>query len=176
MNGKTRDVAIKQQKEDPERDPKLKVMEGDFITEGHVQAGLNHPNVVTQIGIVFSDHDPLAGRNRLIVLELVKGGELHDFLERRQHRPTEVEEITDMLRSVRVRLTSGLGFSCMCCNTVILKVCRVSRLRILSQWPSHLLCLEDRQAIGLAVTLPRLRTQSTRVSWRDCRHPAGSRT
>jgi serine/threonine protein kinase len=114
VNGKTRDVAIKQQKEDPNRDPKLKVMEGDFITEGHVQAGLNHPNVVAQIGIVFSDHDPLANRHRLIVLELVKGGELHDFLERRQHRPTEVEEITDMLRCVGCRLLERVGVGERC--------------------------------------------------------------
>ena len=57
VNGKTRNVAIKQQKEDPNRDPKLKVMEGDFITEGHVQAGLNHPNVVAQVNSVhFERH------------------------------------------------------------------------------------------------------------------------
>ena len=70
-----------------------------------------HTHTFTQIGVVFSDHDPLANppRCRLIVFELIKGGELHDYLERRQHRATEIEEVTDMLRFTHM-LASGLAY------------------------------------------------------------------
>lgn len=56
--------------------------ETDFLMEALIMSKFNHPNIVHFIGVCFDRHP------RLIVLELLAGGDLKNFL--RESRPKPV--------------------------------------------------------------------------------------
>jgi len=56
--------------------------EADFMMEALIMSKFNHPNIVRFIGVSFDKHP------RYIVLELLAGGDLKNFL--REERPRSV--------------------------------------------------------------------------------------
>lgn len=57
--------------------------EVDFLMEALIMSQFNHPNIVHFIGVCFDKHP------RFIVLELLAGGDLKNFL--RESRPKPVK-------------------------------------------------------------------------------------
>lgn len=55
--------------------------ESDFLMEAAIMAKFNHPNIVHLIGVCFDRHP------RFIVLELLAGGDLKNFLREYRNRP-----------------------------------------------------------------------------------------
>jgi Tol biopolymer transport system component len=69
---------------------------GRFEREARLLAALNHPNV----GAIYGSED--AGDSRALVLELVEGETLHDFLQNRRSRgqPVPIEEALAIARQI----------------------------------------------------------------------------
>lgn len=61
----------------------VKQAEDDFLTEALIMSKFNHPNIVHFIGVCFDKHP------KFIVLELLTGGDLKNFL--RESRPKAVK-------------------------------------------------------------------------------------
>lgn len=59
----------------------------DFIMEALIMSKFNHPNIVHFIGVSFDKHP------RFILLELLAGGDLKNFL--RESRPRTVRTATE---------------------------------------------------------------------------------
>lgn len=55
--------------------------EADFMMEALIMSKFNHPNIVHIIGVSFDNHP------RYIVLELLAGGDLKNFLREERPRP-----------------------------------------------------------------------------------------
>jgi serine/threonine protein kinase len=55
--------------------------ESDFLMEAAIMAKFNHPNIVHLIGVCFDRHP------RFIVLELLAGGDLKNFLREGRNKP-----------------------------------------------------------------------------------------
>lgn len=55
--------------------------EADFLMEAAIMAKFRHPNIVHLIGVCFDRHP------RFIVLELLAGGDLKNFLREGRHKP-----------------------------------------------------------------------------------------
>lgn len=55
--------------------------EADFLMEAAIMAKFNHPNIVHLIGVCFDRHP------RFIVLELLAGGDLKNFLREGRNKP-----------------------------------------------------------------------------------------
>lgn len=60
--------------------------ESDFLMEALIMSKFSHPNIVHFIGACFDTHP------RYIILELLAGGDLKNFL--RENRPKAVRDIT----------------------------------------------------------------------------------
>ena len=56
----------------------------DFMMEALIMSKFNHPNIVLFIGISFDKHP------RYIILELLAGGDLKNFLREERPRPVSV--------------------------------------------------------------------------------------
>lgn len=65
--------------------------EFDFLMEALIMSKFNHPNIVHFIGVCFDKHP------RFIVLELLAGGDLKNFL--RESRPKPVRSYFDVFIS-----------------------------------------------------------------------------
>ncbi|XP_070536976.1 tyrosine-protein kinase receptor-like [Ptychodera flava] len=77
----------------------------DFIMEALILTKFNHPNIVECVGVCFTQTP------RFIVLELMQGGELRDFL--RENRPTRDKEtilkMVDLL-NIAMDITKGCEY------------------------------------------------------------------
>ncbi|XP_026501765.1 tyrosine-protein kinase receptor [Vanessa tameamea] len=62
--------------------------ESDFLMEAAIMAKFNHPNIVHLIGVCFDRHP------RFIVLELLAGGDLKNFLRESRPRPERASALT----------------------------------------------------------------------------------
>ncbi|CAH2062009.1 unnamed protein product, partial [Iphiclides podalirius] len=62
--------------------------ESDFLMEAAIMAKFNHPNVVHLIGVCFDRHP------RFIVLELLAGGDLKNFLRESRPKPERASALT----------------------------------------------------------------------------------
>ncbi|KAM7344585.1 anaplastic lymphoma kinase [Cochliomyia hominivorax] len=62
--------------------------EEDFLMEAAIMAKFNHPNMVHLIGVCFDRHP------RFIVLELLAGGDLKNFLREGRHKPERPSPLT----------------------------------------------------------------------------------
>ncbi|KAJ0170445.1 hypothetical protein K1T71_013816 [Dendrolimus kikuchii] len=62
--------------------------EGDFLKEAALMAKFNHPNIVHLIGVCFDRHP------RFIVLELLAGGDLKNFLRESRPKPERASALT----------------------------------------------------------------------------------
>lgn len=58
--------------------------EADFLMEAAIMAKFNHPNIVHLIGVCFDRHP------RFIVLELLAGGDLKNFLREGRNKPVSL--------------------------------------------------------------------------------------
>lgn len=79
--------------------------ESDFLMEAAIMAKFNHPNIVHLIGVCFDRHPRFASRSidrcffktdcsfycRFIVLELLAGGDLKNFLREGRNKPVRPE-------------------------------------------------------------------------------------
>jgi serine/threonine protein kinase len=71
--------------------------ESDFLMEAAIMAKFNHPNIVHLIGVCFDRHP------RFIVLELLAGGDLKNFLREGRNKPVRLTKCKN--NQVRVFLT-----------------------------------------------------------------------
>ncbi|KAM3968747.1 LOW QUALITY PROTEIN: anaplastic lymphoma kinase [Aphomia sociella] len=62
--------------------------ESDFLMEAAIMAKFNHPNIVHLIGVCFDRHP------RFIVLELLAGGDLKNFLRESRPKPERASALT----------------------------------------------------------------------------------
>uniref|UniRef100_A0A182QVV8 Tyrosine-protein kinase receptor n=1 Tax=Anopheles farauti TaxID=69004 RepID=A0A182QVV8_9DIPT len=62
--------------------------ESDFLMEAAIMAKFNHPNIVHLIGVCFDRHP------RFIVLELLAGGDLKNFLREGRNKPERPSPLT----------------------------------------------------------------------------------
>lgn len=62
--------------------------EADFLMEAAIMAKFNHPNIVHLIGVCFDRHP------RFIVLELLAGGDLKNFLREGRNKPERPSPLT----------------------------------------------------------------------------------
>ncbi|CAH0757291.1 unnamed protein product [Diatraea saccharalis] len=62
--------------------------EADFLMEAAIMAKFNHPNIVHLIGVCFDRHP------RFIVLELLAGGDLKNFLRESRPKPERASALT----------------------------------------------------------------------------------
>lgn len=62
--------------------------EADFLMEAAIMAKFNHPNIVHLIGVCFDRHP------RFIVLELLAGGDLKNFLREGRSKPERPSPLT----------------------------------------------------------------------------------
>lgn len=62
--------------------------EADFLMEAAIMAKFRHPNIVHLIGVCFDRHP------RFIVLELLAGGDLKNFLREGRHKPERPSPLT----------------------------------------------------------------------------------
>lgn len=62
--------------------------ENDFLMEAAIMAKFNHPNIVHLIGVCFDRHP------RFIVLELLAGGDLKNFLREGRNKPERPSSLT----------------------------------------------------------------------------------
>lgn len=62
--------------------------EADFLMEAAIMAKFNHPNIVHLIGVCFDRHP------RFIVLELLAGGDLKNFLREGRSKPGRPSPLT----------------------------------------------------------------------------------
>jgi anaplastic lymphoma kinase len=58
--------------------------EMDFLMEALIMSKFNHPNIVHFIGVCFDKHP------RFIVLELLAGGDLKNFLRESRPKPVSI--------------------------------------------------------------------------------------
>ncbi|XP_066255961.1 tyrosine-protein kinase receptor isoform X2 [Euwallacea similis] len=66
----------------------VKQAEDDFLTEALIMSKFNHPNIVHFIGVCFDKHP------KFIVLELLTGGDLKNFLRESRPKPDRPSPIT----------------------------------------------------------------------------------
>jgi len=64
----------------------VKQAEDDFLTEALIMSKFNHPNIVHFIGVCFDKHP------KFIVLELLTGGDLKNFLRESRPKPVSTRE------------------------------------------------------------------------------------
>lgn len=62
--------------------------ESDFLMEAAIMAKFNHPNIVHLIGVCFDRHP------RFIILELLAGGDLKNFLREGRNKPERPSPLT----------------------------------------------------------------------------------
>lgn len=62
--------------------------ESDFLMEAGIMSKFNHPNIVHLIGVCFDRHP------RFIVLELLAGGDLKNFLREGRNKPERPSSLT----------------------------------------------------------------------------------
>jgi anaplastic lymphoma kinase len=62
--------------------------ESDFLMEAAIMSKFNHPNIVHLIGVCFDRHP------RFIVLELLAGGDLKNFLREGRNKPERPSPLT----------------------------------------------------------------------------------
>lgn len=65
--------------------------EMDFLMEALIMSKFNHPNIVHFIGVCFDKHP------RFIVLELLAGGDLKNFLRESRPKPVSLKLLSNVI-------------------------------------------------------------------------------